>query len=393
MPLYGTVIDNNDPLKAGRVRAAIPDLFTDPRTGEVIASPWIEAMSGNGDKAGTLDVPQVGAPITVFSQGGEMAGVYLLSYMKGRLGRRNGDSDASGSAQGRDDETASALKAGVPFSVPIAATVDSAAAFPTLTLERGTIAGMPGTFNAGTYPNVRTWRSPGGLVVEFDDTPEAQRVHVWHPSGAYYEISDGGVVVRQQAAEWVRTLANRTAHVGGNEVTAINGNEQRAVGKDKIEDIGGQAALKAQRVALAARGDMLLEAQGNLLLKGVTDLRAAAINNFSIEAGGNIGVVSTGNLTEFALSKSTTTVTGATFTTPGTAALGAQPLAKAPAVGVLLAQLGTLLSGLTAYINAVALESPDTAPAAAALNTVIAEVGAALLPVAAALPALSVRGS
>lgn len=41
------------------------------------------------------------------------------------------------------------------------------------------------------YPYVHTYESESGHVVEIDDTPNKERIHIWHRSGTYLEIGSG----------------------------------------------------------------------------------------------------------------------------------------------------------------------------------------------------------
>ena len=85
-PYKGIVTDNNDPLKACRVKAAIPDLFFDPYQGECISSPWIEATTSAGDGMGMTWVPPVGSAVYVWVEDSSEEGGSLVPnvYRRGR---------------------------------------------------------------------------------------------------------------------------------------------------------------------------------------------------------------------------------------------------------------------------------------------------------------------
>jgi hypothetical protein len=42
-----------------------------------------------------------------------------------------------------------------------------------------------------TYPYVHVFESESGHIIEIDDTPNKERIHIWHRSGTYLEIGSG----------------------------------------------------------------------------------------------------------------------------------------------------------------------------------------------------------
>ena len=55
----------------------------------------------------------------------------------------------------------------------------------------------PTSANAATYPNNHVMETESGHVKEYDDTPDAERIHEYHMAGTFYEIDkDGSKVTR-----------------------------------------------------------------------------------------------------------------------------------------------------------------------------------------------------
>jgi len=52
----------------------------------------------------------------------------------------------------------------------------------------------PEIINEAVYPYNDIFMSPGGFVVEFDDTEGYRRYHLYHPSGSFEEINEDGDV-------------------------------------------------------------------------------------------------------------------------------------------------------------------------------------------------------
>ena len=47
------------------------------------------------------------------------------------------------------------------------------------------------------YPNNKVTQTPSGHVIEIDDTPDAERIHIYHKSGTFIEMQPNGDVVTQ----------------------------------------------------------------------------------------------------------------------------------------------------------------------------------------------------
>ena len=384
----GIVCNTADPEKAGRVQAIIPDLFTDPETGEVVESPWIEASGGLGPGYGCLNVPPVGAPIQVERQYDSDSRLYLFSYRLGRIARDGtGDSNSPAVGKGEDDETASALKSGSAFSIPSkAAAVADRFGSPSLTMAETEIPGFPGTTNAGEYPHNRVFKTPGGIVVELDDTPNASRIHLWHPSGAHLEISNDGVRVDQQATRWERTNGNRTTHVGDDDRTAIDGAALTRVAGDDLRNVGGRSFLEAAAIAQKAKGSVLIEAGGRGTFRATEDIEVRSANQTRFIAGGTLSSSAGGDDIGFAGGKfSRVAGEGAAISVPtgrtveiGDALLGpAAPtdsVAKTIPLAAVLGTLQTYIGALTAAFTAagVAATEAGEVPLAVAFEGVVA---------------------
>ena len=64
-----------------------------------------------------------------------------------------------------------------------------------------------------------------GHVIEIDDTPGAERIHVYHKSGTYTEINkDGRQVDKVVNDHFEIILGNDTIHILGNSTVKIDGN-------------------------------------------------------------------------------------------------------------------------------------------------------------------------
>lgn len=75
------------------------------------------------------------------------------------------------------------------------------------TIEKELIGPEPESPYSAEYPYNKTITSRGGHVIELDDTPENERVHIYHSSGSYIEINNKGRTVIKSAADGYEIVA------------------------------------------------------------------------------------------------------------------------------------------------------------------------------------------
>lgn len=74
------------------------------------------------------------------------------------------------------------------------------------------------------YPFNKTLRTESGHVIEIDDTPGHERIHVYHKSGTYTEINkDGRKVEKVVDNHFEIVLKNQTVHIIGNVDILVDG--------------------------------------------------------------------------------------------------------------------------------------------------------------------------
>lgn len=104
----------------------------------------------------------------------------------------------------------------------------------------------PQTKYAASYPYNRVMETESGHVLEFDDTPGAERVHIYHRSGSFIEIHpDGTMVTRVHNSDYEVVLADKKIYVRGDvDITATGDIKMKAGGNIKME-AGGDIDLNA----------------------------------------------------------------------------------------------------------------------------------------------------
>lgn len=114
---------------------------------------------------------------------------------------------------------------------------------------------------SAAYPFNSVYESRSGHVIEYDDTPDAERLHFYHCSGSFTEIHPLGSEVHKVVGNaWDITLNDKMILVKGNCSFNANKTLKIMMGKDlEIEVFGDTKML--------TRGDMTLDVAGNFLHK------------------------------------------------------------------------------------------------------------------------------
>jgi hypothetical protein len=113
----------------------------------------------------------------------------------------------------------------------------------------------PATKYAAVYPYNRVMETESGHVLEFDDTPGAERIHIYHRSGTFQEM-----------------------HPDGSMVTHIDKDAYEIVISDKNVYVKGSLNITADQ-------DITLKAGTSVTIEAGTDVKIKAGTTFSSEAG------------------------------------------------------------------------------------------------------------
>lgn len=131
-------------------------------------------------------------------------------------------------------------------------------------------------YNA-SYPNNQVLESKSGHVIEIDDTPASERIHVYHKTGSYIEIDNtGSRTTRIVGSSYEIIDANGHIFISGACNVTIGGDANISVAGDMIAKVGGDTSLasggslsaRASDVFISADGDLNLTAKGNVNVQG-----------------------------------------------------------------------------------------------------------------------------
>lgn len=124
----------------------------------------------------------------------------------------------------------------------------------------------------GEYPDIAVLETPGGNILEFDDTEGNERIRFWHKSGTYREVRPDGSIVEKQGTSGT---TNHYIHISDvNEY--IEKSVKRYI-KENLEEIIG--------------GNFLQNIKGNLKLHVEGNLDWNVDGEINIISGGNHTVV------------------------------------------------------------------------------------------------------
>jgi len=248
------VVDNDDPRKLGRLVLQIPEVF-----GTDLVSDWAFPKNGwlgainkrkdvperpedqpvlnperNGDKGDFL-VPDIGDGVWVEFEAGDPC----RPVWSGRWwSEPAGGSEVPMLAREIPDES----------QVPPKGTDQM------VTADGRVLHEPPISFDP-TYPRNRVLKTKSGIVIEYDDTPGKERIHIWHPKRTWLEVHPDGTVTEHVQVrrylyievdrdehikgQWnVHVHGDATLHVQGDYIRHIEGNEIIMIDKNKIETVG-----------------------------------------------------------------------------------------------------------------------------------------------------------
>ena len=115
----------------------------------------------------------------------------------------------------------------------------------------------PKTAYAAEYPNNDTISTKSGHLIEIDDTPKAERIHVYHKSGSYVEMNADGSMIVKSAEKSI-------------EIATENKELYSDKGDIKLETKTKNIELKSKK-DINASGDKLdIDMKSDIAVKGKT---------------------------------------------------------------------------------------------------------------------------
>jgi hypothetical protein len=128
----------------------------------------------------------------------------------------------------------------------------------------------PGSSYNAEYPHNTTYTTKSGHAIEIDDTPGAERIHIWHKSGSYEEIDHTGQRVRKTVGDdYEIVIKDKNVLIKGNANVEIAGNINIIINGNSNIEINGNSNIKCDK-------DMSITSTGKLSLNSNTSIKLTA---------------------------------------------------------------------------------------------------------------------
>ncbi len=143
----------------------------------------------------------------------------------------------------------------------------------------------------GEYPYNKVTQTESGHVIEVDDTPGSERVHVYHKSGTFVEIdANGSIVKRAKGSSYEIVDRNGKIAISGKADISVNGACNIFVGNDANIEVDGDTNILCHNdITAMAGGKLNLSAVEDVNISG-GNVRLQAFNNFDITSNVNLNL-------------------------------------------------------------------------------------------------------
>jgi hypothetical protein len=289
----GVVESRQDPKKVGRIRVRILGSHTDDKALVPTEDlPWAFVMVPLNDTS-SLQVKEGDVVVGFYLDGQDQQTPIVMGILPGipvelgppSVGFNDPRTDGEvSSAPHRPDESASRYPSRLnepTFSrlarneniskTPIQTKKDEVVTGVVVAGLGGTPWDEPKTPYAATYPYNRVMETESGHILEFDDTPGAERIHIYHRSGTYVETHpDGTQVVHVAAEAFEVVLSDKKIYVKGElDITALT-NVNIKAGLNVNIEAGGDIVLNATKSVITQAGVLQSHTSaGPMLLTGI----------------------------------------------------------------------------------------------------------------------------
>lgn len=217
---FGVVEDRNDPLQLGRVRVRCYGWHTEVKNQVPTEDlPWAQPMQPITSAA----MGDIGRSPTGLVEGSWVVGFFMdgkdaqrpiiMGSIAGiptqAVDKTKGFNDPNGTYPNRLNEP----------------DVDQRArGTNNITKTPDSIINEPADPYAAVYPKNHTYRSESGHLIEIDDSPGKERIHIYHKSGTFIEMHENGDIVTQHKNGWRSVYGDDKLHVTGDVTWKIDGN-------------------------------------------------------------------------------------------------------------------------------------------------------------------------
>lgn len=139
-------------------------------------------------------------------------------------------------------------------------------------LPSGEAWNEPESAYRGAYPYNKVTETESGHIIEIDDTPGSERIHLYHRSGTYVEIdANGSVIKRTKGSSYEIIDRNGKISIAGRADISVNGACNIFVGNDANIEVEGD-------VNLTCFNDITAQAGGTINLSATEEVNITSAN-------------------------------------------------------------------------------------------------------------------
>lgn len=158
--------------------------------------------------------------------------------------------------------------------------------------------GEPEDAYAPQYPYNKVRLTESGHIIEFDDTPGAERINIQHRTGAFIELRpDTSMRTRSKErfdamTQWIVTVSgDATVNVGGSMSTTVQGNMTSTVGGNAYIDTKGNVTSRTSGSHYGyVTGSTVLQTQGNINVKTTGSLTVDSAGKIDFRSDGPFSI-------------------------------------------------------------------------------------------------------
>ena len=150
-------------------------------------------------------------------------------------------------------------------------------------------------FNA-KYPYNHVKETESGHVIELDDTPNAERIHIYHKTGTFVEIDrEGSVSYKVRGENYEIFNRNNRMYIQGNHDITVDGAKTLLVKNALDVEVLGKTTINIKNDAdLNVSGTFNVKAK-NINIEAQQDLNIVTGNYLNTRVGGDLNYTVTGN--------------------------------------------------------------------------------------------------
>lgn len=172
----------------------------------------------------------------------------------------------------------------------------------------------------GEYPYNKVTQTESGHIIEVDDTPGSERLHIYHRSGTFIEIDANGSVVKRAVGSSYEIIdRNGKIAIAGKADISVNGACNIFVGNDANIEVEGDTNITCHNDITVQAGGTLnlsateeinitsdrinIQAYSEMNIKSDNELKSYSKNNYYVRSGADILTQSTNSYEKYSESK------------------------------------------------------------------------------------------